>query len=770
MSKTNLVVVESPGKLVTIGKYLNSNPALAKYGKFEIIATQGFFRDLSKKNMGIDIEKGWEMTYEYMADRKDVIEKIKNAAKGVSNIYLASDADASGECIADDVRVLLNLGENYKRILFTEITSQALQHAIEHPTKIDKDLLASQQCRRMLDRVVGFKLSPLLWKSFNTPSVTLSAGRVQSCLLHLIVLREREIAAFKNKNYWSINGDFSLKIAKDVTQLEEVKLYKDNLVHKVDSSKEALDFFKTIKNNWKISKSVSKVTQQKPDFPFITSTLQQEAGSLRMGVKQVMSVAQKLYEAGLITYMRTDSYNMSDTFKASAGDYILKTYGKNYYEGGDLRKKSVKGEQGAHECIRITDPKVTELPAKHTKDEKELYKLIWQRSVGFLMTSAQFDQLEIGISDAGMAKNLEFSTTFKKVKFNGFLVVYGIKNETNDFENYMKQLKAQNYVLSCQNLNAKNTFMSPPARYNDAALVKLMETVGIARPSTTSSIIEKIYDRTYVIKTDIKGIEASTIDYTFTPSTKSIKEIKGTTFVGAEVGKVKPTLIGFKIDEYLEKNFDYIIDKDFTAHMESDLDRISQAKAKRNDVLNVFWKKFSVDLNAKTKTKEAKQKIESESREIKIANKTYKIRIGPYGPLIEYEAEGKKAYISLKGYLPIVKKEYLDIDEEDIKFLLSLPKKIGTVDGKDVILVTGPYGLYIKFNDSNIKIPRFAFKDFGETKSFNQDQIKGFIEYAEKNPPAKKSDAENSKSKSVKSTNASPKSTNTSPKSKTKSK
>ena len=627
-----------------------------------VSACFGFIRDLSHKNLGIDIEHDFKPTYEYIKEKQDAIDKIVKAAKDADEIYLASDSDNSGEAIAESLRVLLNLGENYKRLIYTEITSTALEHAVLNPGKIDKLQVESQLCQRMLDRIVGFKLSPLLWKKFNSGSITLSAGRVQSAVMHLIIKREKEIEAFKSKPYWHFTGNFVLNKIK----LDEVNLYKDTTIYKTEKQTDVNEFYKSIKNQWSITDIKTRVSKQNPDAPYITSSLQQDAsGKLHMGIKKIMGVAQELYEGGHITYMRTDSYNMSDTFKEQAKKYILKTYGTEYHSGGDLKKKAVKGAQEAHECIRVTDAELTELPAKFSKEAKELYSLIWKRSIAFLMTPAQHDELEINIVDKGMSKSMKFITTIKSVKFNGYLIVYNIKNEKNTFEKYKNSKD-----ISCDLIYAKNTWQSPPSRYNDASLVKLMETNMIGRPSTYSSILDKLYDKIYLIKTDIKGDEKATQDYSFNPSTKTAKSIKGTTFVGAESGKVKPTEIGIEIDAYLTEKFDYIVDKDFTAIIEADLDKIMSGETTRLKILNAFWSKFSKNLEKQVGIKEEKRVIESENKEIKFNGITYKIRIGKYGPLAEYELDGKRAFLGLKSYLQLVKKEYMDIEADDIKFLL----------------------------------------------------------------------------------------------------
>jgi DNA topoisomerase-1 len=744
-NKVNLVVVESNGKVATITKLLNRNKNLSKYGKFSVIASFGHIRDLPKKQLGIDIEKGFEPQYEILADKKAHIDKIIKAAKNADTIYIASDNDYDGTFIGESIRVLLNLGENYKRIVFSEITGPALQHAIEHPTKIDKLQLASQQCRRMLDRLVGFKLSPLLWKKFNSGIIALSAGRVQSAVMHLIIAREKEINAFRTTPYWHINANFRIKFGKNTTNLEVVKLYLNNHLFKAETESDVQSFFKKIKDDWTVSSYKQKISREGPDAPFITSSLQQEGSSkLKTSVKRIMAIAQDLYEAGHITYMRTDSYNMSETFKEATKTFISQRYGDEYLADKERNVKKVKGAQEAHECIRPTDIQVVELGGKFEQDHKDLYKLIWQRSIAYLMAHAVYDELSLIIRDKGMTEDFTFQTTFKKVKFNGYLVVYGIKNETNDFLTYTTALDNNRYTLKCENITGKNTWTCPPSRYNDAKLVKLMETNALGRPATYSSIIQKLYDKTYVIKTDIQGEEKTTTDWLFTPSKRTVKKIEDTVIVGAEQGRVKPTEIGIKIDEYLETNFDYIIDKDFTANMEQDLDLIHKGKKQRNIVLQDFWKKFSIDLEAQTQKKEKKQVLQAEKREVVVNNQTYIIRMGPYGPLIEYDVNGKKTFIGLKGYLPVAKKEYLDIDNDDIEFISSLPKVIATIDGNDAYLYIGMYGPYLRWNGLNVKIPRFAFKDLYANKTLTEEQVQSFINYALE---TKKKDVSNNKTK-----------------------
>jgi len=740
MPGNNLVIVESKGKVATITKYLNSSAALKHLGKFIVVACFGHVRDLPKKQLGIDIEHDFEPKFEMLADKKNIIDDLIKKSKGASHVYLATDADAEGAAISESLRQVLKLGENYYRITFTEITPRALEEAVLHPKRIDKNQVQSQQTRRTLDRLVGFKLSPLLWKKYTSGSTALSAGRVQSALMHLIIKREKDIEEFKTSSYWHFLGDFNLSIGKEKTQLEEVNMYKGDVICKMTKESDVASFFKLLKDAWSISNFKAKEVRQHPDAPFITSSLQQEASSkLRMSIKRTMQVAQELYEAGLITYMRTDSFNMSDDFKSEAKGYIEKTYGEHYYEGGVLRKKSVKGAQEAHECIRCTHVDVMEIDSKYEKNHKDLYKMIWQRSVAFLMKPAIFDELQVSLRDEGMPKDAYFSTTFKKLKFDGYLVVYDVKYDTKlDIEKYLGALSRGDYRLACARIVAKNTWMAPPARYNESGLVKLMEQTGIGRPSSYASILEKLFEKTYVIKANIKGETKSTIDYVYAPSTKKVKDVTGTVEVGGELSKVKPTEIGLQIDEYLDKNFEYIVNPNFTAYMESDLDHIAEGDKTRSDVLNVFWDRLKKDLAVQDATKVKKTVLKTEGKDVTVSGKTYTLRIAKYGPVIQYDSN---KYINLKPYLALVKKQYTDINEDDISFLTKLPRDVGNVEGKPVSLMYGQYGLYVRHDGKNVAMTKKMAYAFLKNEDVELADIKSAIDYKKKTsdePPKKK--------------------------------
>jgi DNA topoisomerase-1 len=734
MPTTNLVIVESAAKSKTIAKYLNNSKELKSLGHFQVVASFGHVRDLAKGELGILINKGFEPVYEVIEDKNKLVEELKKKAKAADHVYLASDPDREGESISLHLKQVLGLTD-YKRISFTEITKNALEYAVQHPRSIDMQLVDAQETRRVLDRLVGFKLSPLLWKRYTTANTsTLSAGRVQSAVLHMIIEKEKQIQTFETSPYWNISGTFSLTIGKDKDVLKDIKLYKGSTIHKVTESDEVLKFFKKIKNKFTITKVQSKTSRQSPDLPFITSSMQQEAYSkLGMSLKRSMQIAQELYENGYITYMRTDSHSMSDDFKTSARKFIHNTYGESYYEGGTThRKKNVKGAQEAHECIRVTEPSLIDLEdTKMTKDHKGLYSMIWKRTIASLLKSAVYDELEIKIVDVSMNDDMYFLSVFKKLKYNGYLIVYGVQSESYDFNRYLSELNKGDYGLTCSSLCSKNVWATPPARYNESTMVKTLEAEGLGRPSTYSTILSKLFDRRYIIKTSVTGIKKDTLHFTFDPNHKTIKKEQGEIDVGGETGKIVPTDIGMEIDLFLEQQFDYIVDKQFTALMENDLDAIAHGEKAKIDVLNTFWKRFHVDLmKHEAKPKEKKIALKTQDHMVVMDGKTYVVRIAKFGPVIQYDHDdNSKKYINLKPYLTIVNKQYTDIQEDDIRFLMNLPLTIGKIDGDLVQLVYGPYGFYLKYRGMNVSMVKKTTKTMILQKSFDLDAIKKMIDY-----------------------------------------
>ncbi len=724
---TNLVIVESPAKCKTISKYLNSSKDLKHYGKFVVVASMGHIRDLPKKELGIDIEHGFLTTYKVSEDKKKVVADLVKKRRDADFVWLATDADLEGAAISNSIKEELKLHKDkYKRIVFTEITQKALENAFRNAGDIDYKKVDAQETRRILDRLVGFKLSPLLWGRFKGV-IGLSAGRVQSAALNILVQKENEIKEFSSKSYWSIAGTFVLNYKHE---LDDIKLYDgDNKVYKESQKTNATKLLKAIGQQFYVSGAKGRQTRIKPDLPFITSTLQQEAhGKLGFTIKKTMSIAQELYENGYITYMRTDSYNLNEDFSNSVISYIKANYGGMYVGGDDADRKAKrikKSAQEAHEAIRPTriDMKDSDLGGDHQK----LYDMIWKRTAAYFMKPAVYDEVDLQITEAKLLeqKGMHFLATFKKCKFNGFQIVYGIFSEKYDFSELLSNSKT--YKVESKHLIAKNTWMSPPCRYNEGSLVKILEQEGIGRPSTYATILSKLFDKQYCIKTDVQGIQQEAIHMKIIPGvTGSFEEIKETVCVGAERSKFVPTDIGIKILEFLQQDFDYIIDRQFTAHMEADLDKIADGEKTRNEVLTMFWKRFGTDIIKQQRNKAPKELIEAKSKQLVVGGTSYTIRIARYGPVIQ---EGKN-FIGLKPYLKYMKKEYLDITEEDVEFLNSMPVKIGCVDGKDANIVYGPYGFYVKWNGMNVKLYDRVIIQFIKTRTVDEKDLQSSIEYA----------------------------------------
>jgi DNA topoisomerase-1 len=710
MGIKNLVIVESPAKAKTITKYLNASKALRHMGKFSVMASMGHIRDLKNRDLSIDVDKDFTTHYEILKDKVKLVEELKQKAKMVENVYLAADYDREGEAISEHIRVTLGL-KKYYRITFTEITPKALEKAILSPRMIDNNLVDAQETRRVLDRLVGFKISPLLWKKYNANKIHLSAGRVQSAVLHLIKEKEEEVKTHDTNKYWYFNGNFDFKIGDEFHKLEDVKLYDGDRVYKIDEElPKVRSFISQIKNQFHITDLKSRQLKQNPDLPFITSTLQQEAYSKHgFPLKRTMSLAQDLYEKGYITYMRTDSYNISDDFKKDTEGYILSKYGQEYYDGIPRKSKTSKNAQEAHEAIRPTNVNTTIIEELgFTVDHKKLYDLIWKRTVAYFMKATIYDELEIRIHDTGLPKTTYFLSTFKKVKFNGFMILYGVKNDAYNFEKYINAIKNKVYSVTCLSVVARNTWTSPPARYSEASIIKTLEAESIGRPSTFATILSKLFEKHYILKSDVRGVDKDVVHLIYEPS-KGLTEKKEVITIGHERSKLVPSDIGNEIDKFMETNFNYIIDRKFTATMEEDLDKIAEGIVSRSDVLSMFWKTFGADVErVETVKKGEKVKIENENLTYDINGISYIIRLTKFGPVIQYKPNqnaDKDKYIDIKAYLKYTSKSYTNVSKEDVQFLTSLPRKIATINGNDLMLTSGPYGLYFKYNDDNVKIP-----------------------------------------------------------------
>ena len=691
----NLVIVESLAKAKTIEKYLNSSKVLKSFGSFKVVPSFGHVDNLPAKELGIDVDNAFSIKYQILPDKAKVVDDLKKKAKDADMVWIASDADYEGEKIADSIRTILKL-KKYQRVTFTEITQRALEASLQNPRQINELVVDAQETRRVLDRLVGYKLSPLLWKKYSTPggALGLSAGRVQSAVMHAIIERESAITAFSSETYWYFIGIFNI----GKTKVEDVKLYKDGKIYKTHDKDTSRSLLANLKNAFLVTDSKSKISRQGPDAPFVTSSFQQEAYTkLGMGMKKSMQIAQDLYENGHITYMRTDSTIISDDFKEDVRVFVTATYGEQYWDG-EIRKKNAKNAQEAHEAIRPTVID-TETLENLSSDHKRVYDLIRKRTLAALMKHAVYDELDITIIDENnkeFVKNgLSFLANFKKLKFDGFLRVYGVTVEKYDFDT----LKRDMNNIRCAEIRAKNTWSNPPQRFNDASLVKMMESEGIGRPSTYSGIIQKLTDKSYVRKTDIQGESKQTNTFVWTPSSKQIQVEKGSVEIGAEKSRMVPSPRGTEVDSYISHNFTYIVDKNFTSNMESDLDKIAEGKYQKQTILNTFWKQLSKDINiagGEIKAMPQKQKLDSEIIEVTVSGVVYKIRQAKYGPVIEYASGDAKKFIGLSQYLKYTKKDFTNIDKDDVKFMLMFPVRVNGVKGENAEIEMGPYGLYLK--------------------------------------------------------------------------
>ena len=645
MSK--LLIVESPAKVKTIKKFLDDT--------YDVVGSKGHLINLQKKNLSIDINNDFQTTYEFIPGKESVIKDIKNKVKKAKTVYLATDNDAEGEAMANHFLHIFSI-PNYKRITFNEITKEAITEALKNPRNLDGNLVNSQETRRVLDRLVGYKLSPVIWKSFDS-STPLSTGRVQAATLNLIIEKENQIKRFKSTPYWIVIGDFSL--------FDEMKLYeKNDTINEFDSFARVEKFITKLTDNFYVTEAKVKEVRDYPDLPFITSTLQYTASSkLRLGLNRVMSVAQDLYEKGFITYIRTDSYNISETFKKKVKSYIESEFPEYYTEPRASRKK-VKGAQNAHECIRVIKPELKSLPDKYSRDHKRLYELIWKRSIAHFMVPAIYDELTAEIVHDKFTKGEYFKASVKKLKFDGYLNVYKVKPEKYNFDVY---LKSKDKKINCKTIRSHNIWKSPPKRYNDSAIIKELEDNGIGRPSTYSSILNKIYDKFYIEKTDLAGQTYTTENVVYNFRTAKIVKDKST--IGEERSVIMPTILGEKVNNFVDKNFTYISDKNFTSAMEDELDMIEDGKKTKKQVLTSFWNIFGKDVeNFKVTKKEDIPDIERT-----VNGKKVLIKITRYGYAIVYN----KKFYDLDHFMKAQKKRVNELTEKDLAFVMSIPKVVG---------------------------------------------------------------------------------------------
>ncbi len=676
----NLVIVESPAKAKTIEKFLGKD--------YVVKSSFGHIRDLSKKGLGVNIEEEFSPKYEILDDKKRVVEELSKLSKQVETVWLASDEDREGEAIAWHLAEVLNLPvDKTKRIVFHEITKSAILNAIESPRTIDMNLVNAQQARRVLDRIVGFELSPVLWKKVKP---ALSAGRVQSVAVRLIVEREREIIAFNSTPYFRVVGQFY--IAGDKRQ----SLFKAELQHRFETREQAEAFLQScVGATFTVSKSEEKPTKRYPAAPFTTSTLQQEAGrKLGMSVAQTMSVAQRLYEQGLITYMRTDSVNLSVQAIAQCKNEISALFGDKYSSAHNYKTKT-KGAQEAHEAIRPSY--IDRHQIEGTSAEKRLYELIWKRTVASQMVAADVDRSTIVIDMEG--SQWQFVATGEVVRFDGFLRLYSESVDedaaSDSNEAILPKMEVGAAVQSSQ-IVATERFSMAPSRYNEASLVKRMEELGIGRPSTYAPTITTIINRGYVVKQNKEAQKRQYVALTLS-STGKISEKTLTESYGKEKNRLAPTDIGMVVNDYLESQFGQIMDYNFTANVEKEFDRIAEGNITWNDMITDFYSPFHNLVESAITTQTDKN---NQIRVLGVdpeTGKAVKARIGRYGPMVEIEAEegGKSRYASLK------KGQLIEsITLEEALELFALPRNLGKYEGQDLMVGIGRFGAYVRYGNT----------------------------------------------------------------------
>lgn len=698
-----LVIVESGAKAKTIAKYLNADKALAQaYGKFCVVPSYGHITDLDPKTLSVDLET-FQPTYVVPNDKAKTVSCIKKNIGESDLVMLASDADREGAFIAFQLKEIFGLGKPgkkpFKRMTFTEITPKALKDAVLSAAgNIDEGLVQAQQARRVMDRIVGYKITPLLWKTFKTNGSVLSAGRVQSAVLNVVCRKEREIDAFQTSAYWNFDGEFV--VGKSVM---EGKLLndKDDLVHKVDNARSAEALLAPCcQAPFRSVLSEKKSVKEPPPPPFTTSSLQQEAYSkLGMGIGMTMKVAQALYEDGLITYMRTDSHAIAQDCKSKIVKVIEGKFGAAYVGSGDVRgARKLKNSQEAHECIRPTNMEVQQiLESKFDKKHRDLYGIIWKRTVASLMAPRMCEEQRLAISSAALAsRGLKWVCKMKRVVFEGWGAVYGQKPDPAN-DKLEKELSGGG--TTCRMGCAHNVWTSPPQRFTDASMVKFMEKEGIGRPSTYAATLSKLEERMFVEKRAVAGTSKEALDFVWQKGSGggAVTKRKREVLVGNEHVSLVPTDIGKQIDGFMTQHFDEIADKAFTSNMEDELDRIANGEESYKGALGAFWRQLSPRLQDYVASKDAsgKGKVDlgaSGTRNIAGAKgKTYVARRTRYGPVIEHEEGGQKKYIDLRSYMKLFKKELDGIDNTDAGFLASLPRSVG-----DVTLCYGRYGFYIK--------------------------------------------------------------------------
>ena len=676
----NLVIVESPAKAKTIEKFLGK--------EFKVESSFGHIADLPSKELGVDVEGDFKPKYEVSKDKKPLVKKLRELAQKAETVWLASDEDREGEAIAWHLAETLKLDKaKTKRIVFHEITKTAIQKAVLNPRSIDYDLVDAQQARRVLDRIVGYELSPVLWRKVK---VGLSAGRVQSVSVRLIVEREREIQEFQPSASFKIDASFTTAKGQP---------FKARLSKPFDSQQDAKAFLELNKNaDFSVTALDKKPAKKSPAPPFTTSTLQQEAArKLYFSVSKTMNMAQRLYEAGLITYMRTDSVNLSQDARDAAAKEIISAYGENYSKKRNFKGKS-KGAQEAHEAIRPTNFSTHSVNLE--RDQARLYELIWKRAIASQMSEAQLERTSVKIATSNHDKL--FTANGEVIKFDGFLKVYleGTDDENNEQEGMLPAM-ALNEHLSNNYIIATERFSRPPYRFTEASLVKKLEELGIGRPSTYAPTISTIQNRNYVEKGSIEGQQRQY--RLLTLKANNVAEEILSEIYGSDKGKLVPTDIGMIVTDFLVNHFEAILDYNFTAKVEADFDDIASGKADWTKMMKSFYGSFHPQVE------DVRENANRESGERILGTdpstgRQLSVRLGKFGPMAQIgkaDDEEKQVFASVPPTLQLS-----SITLEQALDLFKLPKDLGVYDGKDVFVNNGRFGPYVKHGKKFISLPK----------------------------------------------------------------
>ena len=683
----SLIIVESPAKVKTIKKFLGPG--------YLVQASVGHIRDLPKSNIGVDEANDFAPEYEIIQGKEKVVQSLRDAASKVDTVFLAPDPDREGEAIAWHVAELLkDKNPNIKRIQFNEITSRAVHEALDHPRDLNVNLFDAQQARRVLDRLVGFELSPVLWRKVK-PS--LSAGRVQSVAVRLIVEREREIIAFESKDYYRVVADFEIAGANGKPGAFRAELNK-----RFATEQEAEAFLGKCKDaRFTVLNVEQKPSKKNPPAPFTTSTLQQEAGrKLGMSVSQTMAVAQRLYEAGYITYMRTDSVNLSNQALAAAKEEVTALFGAEYSEVRNFKTKS-KGAQEAHEAIRPSY--MNHRTIEGGPQEKRLYELIWKRTVASQMASAQTERTVVDIAVSGAAE--QFVATGEVVKFDGFLRLYSesVEDETGEGEEALLPPMKKGDEPTAQTITALQRFTQSPPRYSEASLVKRLEELGIGRPSTYAPTISTIITRGYVIKESRDGEKRGYTQLTLSKGKIARKTLTET--VGKEKNKLSPTDIGMIVTDFLDAQFAAVMDYNFTASVEKEFDEIAMGEKSWPEMIRSFYDEFHSKVDEALESKPVKS---SQMHELGIDPKSGKpvfVKIGRFGPVAQIGgAEGdeeKPRFASLKKGQLIA-----TITLDEALALFDLPRKLGEFEDKEVVIGVGRFGPYARHDGKFVSLAK----------------------------------------------------------------